>query len=75
MLILGRSAMLDRLFDLLRQGLLTLLSLFTAYYAGKKDGEYEREKERADGLSAAHKARETLRDPDVVERLHDRFKR
>ena len=67
--------MLDRLFALLRQGLLTLLSLFTAYYAGKKDGEYEREKERADCLSAAHKARQTLRDPDVVERLHDRFKR
>lgn len=67
--------MLDRLFDLLRQGLLTLLSFFTAYYAGKKDGDYEREKERADGLSAAHKARQTLRDNSVVERLHDRFKR
>lgn len=67
--------MLERLFDLLRQGLLTLLSLFTAYYAGKKDGDYEREKDRADGLSASHKARQTLRDNSVVERLHDRFKR
>lgn len=75
MLILGRPEMLDRLFAILRQGLLTLLSLFTAYYAGKKDGDYEREKERADGLSAAHKARQTLRDNSVVERLHDRFKR
>lgn len=67
--------MLDRLFAILRQGLLTLLSLMTVYFAGKKDGEYEREKERADGLSAAHKARQTLRDNSVVERLHDRFKR
>ena len=67
--------MLDRLFALLRQGLLTLLSLMTVYFSGKKDGEYEREKERADGLSAAHKARQTLRDNSVVERLHDRFKR
>ena len=67
--------MLDRLFDFLRQGLLALLSLVTAYFAGKKDEKYEREKERADGLSAAHKARQTLRDNSVVERLHDRFRR
>lgn len=67
--------MLDRLFDFLRQGLLTLLSLATVYFAGKKDEKYEREKERADGLLAAHEARQGLRDPSVVERLHDRFKR
>ncbi len=67
--------MLDRLFDFLRQGLLTLLSLVTAYFAGKKDGKYEREKERADGLAAAHEARQTLRDPSVIKRLRDRFKR
>ena len=66
---------MNSFYILLGQGLLTLLSCLCCYFLGKRTVQNEREKERADSLSAAHKARESLRDPSVVERLHAKYKR
>lgn len=57
------------------QGLLTLLSVFIAYKWGQSNERKGYEKERADCVSAAKRARETLRDPDVIDGLHAKYKR
>lgn len=57
------------------QGLLTLLFGCVCYFLGKRKEQNEREKERAKALEDAKQAREGLRDPAVLERLHTRYKR
>lgn len=66
---------MDNLYILLGQGLLTLLSCYVCYLIGKRTVQNECEKERAGSISAAREVRESLRDPDVVKRLHAKYKR
>ena len=66
---------MNSLYILLGQGLLTLLSCLCCYFLGKRTVYNEREKERADSLSVAREARESLRDPRVAERLHAKYRR
>ena len=66
---------MDNLYILLGQRLLTLLSCYVCYLLGKRTAQNEREKERYEGAMLAKQARDSLRDDDVVERLHERFKR
>lgn len=66
---------MDNLYILLGQGLLTLLSVFFAYKLGRSNEREKHEKEKAGCVSAAKRARETLCDHDIVERLHAKYKR
>jgi len=66
---------MNDIYVLIGQGLLTLLSCFVCYLLGKRKVNNEREKERAEAFAVANKARETLRDNSVVERLHGKYKR
>lgn len=57
------------------QCLLTILSCVVCYLLGKRKVSNDVERERAEALANANKARETLRDYSAVEQLHERFKR
>lgn len=66
---------MDNLYILLGQGLLTLLSCYVCYLLGKRterNAEYNR---KTDALRNANAARASLRNPDVVERLRNKYKR
>lgn len=64
--------------DLILYGLIALLTGavgLLSYFLGKRterNAEYNR---KADALRTANAARDSLRDPSVVERLHERYRR
>ncbi len=46
-----------------------------AYKIGQLRERLKHEQSKTESLSTAHKARETLRDPDAVDKLHAVYKR
>lgn len=67
--------MMNDLAALAGQIFLTLLCVFFAYKSGRQKERERYDKEEADCLSAARKAREALCGSDTVERLHTKYKR
>ena len=66
---------MNSFYFLIGQGLLTLLSVFIAYRMGQAGEREKYEKQKADCVSAAKRAREALCDPAAVGRLHAKYKR
>lgn len=67
--------MTNELAGLAGQIFLTLLCVYFAYKSGCQKERERYDKAESDCLSAARKARQSLCDSDVAERLHTKYKR